>query len=74
MTETMKNMDPEQMKKMMEMSQKLAGKGIGPGSTASCFWVRPLVLKYKLPQSGPRMYHDWTMTLPMADDWTKSGP
>ena len=42
MTETMKNMDPEQMKKMMEMSQKLAGKGIGPGSTASCFWVRPL--------------------------------
>merc|ERR1719240_1309232 len=32
MTETMKNMDPEQMKKMMEMSQKLAGKGIGPGS------------------------------------------
>merc|ERR1719420_1178434 len=32
MTESMKNMDPEQMKKMMEMSQKLAGKGIGPGS------------------------------------------
>merc|ERR1719171_1916898 len=32
MTETMKNMDPEQMKKMMEMSQKLAGKGITPGS------------------------------------------
>merc|ERR1719321_129647 len=32
MTESMKNMDPETMKKMMEMSQKLAGKGIGPGS------------------------------------------
>merc|ERR1711937_450855 len=32
MTETMKNMDPEQRKKMMEMSQKLASKGIGPGS------------------------------------------
>jgi hypothetical protein len=32
MTETMKNMDPKQMEKMMEMSQKLAGKGIGPGS------------------------------------------
>merc|ERR1719426_522975 len=32
MTETMKNMDPKQMEKMMEMSQKLASKGIGPGS------------------------------------------